>query len=103
MGIKKIFPLNKISYNIKEDKNSIKEYNNHKYYYSNNNTKDKSNKYSKNQKFKEKFDTFNISNHSIIKNNEPRNSNTRNYNEIKLKYNSQMRSNTECNYKDKQY
>ena len=103
LGIKKIFPLTKISYNIKDDKNSITEYNNHKYYYSNNNTNDKSNKHSKNQKFKEKFDTFNMSNHSIIKNNEPRNSNTRNYNEIKLKYSSQMRSNTECNYKDKQY
>ena len=95
IGIKKIYPSSKVSNNFKEnkinDKNNIKEYNNHKYYYSNNNT---INKNSKNQQSKEKYDTF-----SNINNNEPRYSNARNHNEYKIKYSSsQMRSNTETNF-----
>jgi hypothetical protein len=95
IGNKNIIPSPKINPNLKENKcnakNKIVEYNNHKYYYSNNNT---INKNSKNQQSKEKYDTF-----SNINNNEPRYSNARNHNEYKIKYSSsQMRSNTETNF-----
>ena len=99
-SIKKINPSSKISCNLKENKNIDKkkaiEYNNHKYYYSNNNTISRKEKFSKNQ---EKYDTFsNINNNKII---EPRYSNNRNHKELKIKYSSsQMRSNTEYNYKE---
>ena len=105
IGIKKIYPSPKLSFNSKDnknnDKNNIVEYNNHKYYCSNNHSNEKINK---NQKIKEKYDAFNISNKSNIKNNEYRNNNNiRNNNEIKIKYISQMRSNTEYNSNDKKY
>ena len=105
IGIKKIYPSPKLSSNSKDykndDRNNIVEYNNHKYYCSNNHSKEKINK---NQIIKEKYDNFNFSNKNNIKNNEYRNNhNIRNSNQIKIKYISQMRSNTEYNSNDKKY
>ena len=97
LGIKKIYPSTKISY-MKDDKKNIAEYNNHKYYYSNNNTIDKVTK-NKNPK----FENLNIGTLNTFKNLEPINNNTRNHNEMKIKYSSQIRSNTDYNYKDKKY
>ena len=100
-SIKKINPSPKISGSIKEnktiDKNKAIEYNNHKYYYSNNNTINKKEKNSKNHQIQEKFDTFNnINNNKYI---EPRYSNNRNHKELKMKSStSQIRSYTEYNY-----
>ena len=97
LGIKKIYPSPKLNY-MKDDKKNIGVYNNHKCYYSNNNTLDKINKNSNN-----KFENLNIDTHINFKNNESRNNNTRNHKEMKIKYSSQIRSNTEYNYKDKKY
>ena len=104
-GIKKIYPTPKISSNIKDnknnEKNNIMEYNNHKYYYSNNNTLNKKDKNTntKDMLIKEKYDTYSIINKKNNKNYEARYSNTRNHNELKIKYSSsKLRSNTETNY-----
>ena len=104
-GIKKIYPTPKISGTILDnknnDKNNIMESKNHKYYYSNNNTINKKDKNTntKDILIKEKYDTYNNINKKNYKNYEARHSNTRNHNELKVKYSSsKMRSNTETNY-----
>ena len=104
-GIKKIYPSPKISGNIKDstnkEKTNIIEYNNHKCYYSNNNSINKKDKNTntKDMLIKEKYDTYSNINKKNYKNYEARYSNTRNHNELKVKYSSSnMRSNTEANY-----
>ena len=100
LGIKKIFPSTKISCNIKEIKNEIKNndennYNNHKYIFSNNFINNKKEKSSK-----EKCDT----NSDISKNNNKKMEFRYNKNnkDLKMTYSSsQMRSNTDYNYKEK--
>ena len=96
MGIKKIYPSIKDNNNLRGNKKNNAEYNNHKYYYSNNNNNINNSKETSKQKVKEKYDTYSINNKTKYKNTEPRNSNTRNHKELKVKYSSsQVRSNTE--------
>ena len=100
IGIRKIYPSPKNILNEKEKKSNNIEYNNHKYYYSNNKTYVSS----KDPKYfiiKNKYVTYNYNNNSNIKNNESRFTNTKNLNEIKSNYSSsQIRSNTEYNNLD---
>ena len=104
IGIKKINPSPKNSFILKDKKNeninNDEDYNNHKYLFSNNNNR----RGSKNQEIKEKYDTYNNINKNNNKIIEPRYSNNRNHKELKVKYSSsQLRSNTDYNYKEKNY